>query len=212
MATSPKKTIANRLNGQKSHGPGDTTKTRFNATKHGLLSAGVTELDDVEGYGQQLHRMMEEKQPVGVLETFLVEAATLDMVRCCRARRLEAEFITEVLNPPTLGPEPLGDLDNLLKATVLDPGLPASVDAESAQRLVNTFQRYESAIVCRLFRTLHELERRQRMRIGEVVPAPAALDVTIHSESAVAESSAEATTTDVEESAITLVNNDAENT
>lgn len=182
MATSSKKIIANRSNGQKSHGPADTTRTRFNATKHGLLSAGVTELDDAEGYKTQLRRMMEEKKPVGVIEKFLVESATLDMVKWRRARRMEAEYITEVLNPPTLGPEPLGDLGNLLQAKVLDPGLPASVDAESAQRLVNTFPRYESAIASRFFRTLHELERLQRIRGGEVVPTPAALDVTIHSE------------------------------
>jgi hypothetical protein len=37
-----------------------------------------------------------------------------------------------------------------------------------------------SAIALNLFRTLHELERVQRMRKGEQLPAPAAVDVTIH--------------------------------
>jgi hypothetical protein len=50
---------------------------------------------------------------------------------------------------------------------------------EGVQRLVNIFQRYEAAIALKLFRTLHELERVQRMRSGEQVPAPAAVDVTI---------------------------------
>lgn len=76
MAISLRKRTANRLNGRKSHGPGDTTNTRFNATKHGLLCVGVTELDDVEGYKTQLREMMDEKKPVGIVETFLVESAT----------------------------------------------------------------------------------------------------------------------------------------
>jgi hypothetical protein len=50
---------------------------------------------------------------------------------------------------------------------------------QGVQRLVNTFQRYETAIALRLSRTLHELERVQRMRKGEQVPAPAAVDVTV---------------------------------
>jgi hypothetical protein len=50
MSTSNKKIAANRINGQKSHGPTNTTSTRFNATKHGLLAVGITELDDAEGY------------------------------------------------------------------------------------------------------------------------------------------------------------------
>jgi hypothetical protein len=50
---------------------------------------------------------------------------------------------------------------------------------QGVQRLVNTFPRYETAITLRLSRTLHELERVQRMRKGEQVPAPAAVDVTV---------------------------------
>jgi hypothetical protein len=42
-STSEKKIAANRVNGKKGKGPKDTRTTRFNATKHGLLSAGVTE-------------------------------------------------------------------------------------------------------------------------------------------------------------------------
>ena len=45
-----KQITANRLNGLKSHGPTNTKLTRTNANKHGLLAAGITELDDAEGY------------------------------------------------------------------------------------------------------------------------------------------------------------------
>ena len=51
---------------------------------------------------------------------------------------------------------------------------------ESVQPLVSVFRRYEGTILQRLLRILHELERVQRMRQGEQLPAPAALDVSVH--------------------------------
>jgi hypothetical protein len=177
MSTSDKKIAANRLNGPKSQGPRDTTSTRFNAIKHGLLSAGVTELDDAEGYRTMLRELIEEKKPVGPIEMFLVEAAALDMVKWRRARRLDGEYITSALNPP-IREAGLMDLLPLGEAAIVDPGLPAAMNFESVQQLV-IYQRYESAFTSRLFRTLHELERLQRMRHGERVPAPAAVDVNV---------------------------------
>jgi hypothetical protein len=179
MTTSDKKISANRSNGQRSHGPKNTVSTRFNATKHGLLAVGITQLDDAEGYRMILNDLMREKAPLGQVETFLVESVALDMVRWQRARRLEAEYITSELNPPLRAPDPIGDVDLLLEGEVLDPGLPAAISAETAHRLVSVFQRYESFFANRLFRTLHELERLQRMRQGERLPAPAAMDVSV---------------------------------
>ena len=94
MSTGDEKIVANQLNAKKSTGPRNTTSTRFNATKHGLLAAGVTELDDAEGYRATLRDLKQEKDPVGATEVFLVESAALDMTRWRRARRLEAEYIT----------------------------------------------------------------------------------------------------------------------
>src|SRR5438034_4094665 len=50
MKITDDKMEANRRNGKKSRGPKDTSSTRFNATKHGLLANGLTELDDAEGF------------------------------------------------------------------------------------------------------------------------------------------------------------------
>src|SRR6266852_8901401 len=188
MSTSEKKVAANRINGQKSHGPTNTTSTRFNATKHGLLAVGITELDDAEGYRALLTDLKEEKDPVGVVDMLLVESAALDMVRWRRARRLEAEYITSELNPPIHGPNLLGDDIELFQGAMLDPGLPAAISFESAQRLVSVYQRYESSIALRLFRTLHELERLQRMRQGESLPAPATVDVNVHADTGIVDS------------------------
>src|ERR1019366_7165938 len=156
MSTSDKKVTANRINGPKSPGPRNTTSTRFNAVKHGLLAVGITELDAKEGYYTTLRDLTREKNPVGVLETFLVHSITLDMVRWPRARRLEAEYITSVLNPPQREKDPLSDHDFSIQGRLLDPGLPAAMIPVAVQMLVDTFQRYETIFPNRLFRSLHE--------------------------------------------------------
>jgi hypothetical protein len=178
--TSKKKVAANRINGQKSHGPTNTASTRFNATKHGLLAAGITELDDAEGYRTVLSDLTREKAPVGPVETFLVKSVAVDMVRWLRARRLEAEYITSELNPPLYAPDPMDGISFMFHGGVLDPGLPAAISAVTAHPLVGVFQRYESCFANRMFRTLHELERLQRMRLGERLPAPTTVDVSVH--------------------------------
>jgi hypothetical protein len=155
-----------------------------NATKHGLLAAGITELDDAESYCATLRDIKREKNPVGVIEQHLVESIGLHMMRLRRAARLEGEYITDVLNPP------IRDRDrNLMSAVVeetcgalVDPGSPAPMQCGSVQPLVSLYQRYMTAIEQQLYRALHELERLQRMRRGEHLPAPAAVDVTVHAE------------------------------
>lgn len=179
MLTSDKKRKANQVNSQKSKGPKNTTSTRYNAVKHGLLAKGVTSLDDVRVYKRLLSGLRDQLRPVGLVEEFLVEAAAIEMTRVRRARLLEAEYVTSVLNPPVTEPAEM-DMSALEEPKVLDPGLPAAIDSESALCLVNTFQRYESVLVQRVHKTLHELERIQRMRRGESVPAPAAVDVDLH--------------------------------
>jgi hypothetical protein len=50
-------------------------------------------------------------------------------------------------------------------------GLPAAVSALSAVILVSGFQRYGTAIENKLYRAINQLERTQRTRRGEFVPA-----------------------------------------
>ena len=104
---------ASRSNGKKGTGPRDTTSTKFNATKHGLLAVGITELDDADAHRDKLRGLQHELLPVSLREEFLVESIALEMVRLERARRLEAEFITEVLNPAIHEPGPFAALDHL---------------------------------------------------------------------------------------------------
>ena len=176
MSTSDKQIAANRVNGRKSQGPKDTTSTRTNASKHGLSAAGVTALDSAEGFRTMLSDLEKETNPVGTIEKFLVESVGLEMVRLRRARRLEAQHIDGSLNPPYRTVVPTSSTYR----PQIDPGLPASIKLEDVHPLVKLYQRYEAMGLQRFFRFVHELERLQRMRQGEQLPAPAALDVSVH--------------------------------
>ena len=81
----------NRPNARKSTGPKDTTSSRFNAVKHGLLVEGITELDIPETFREFRARLEAELKPVGEVETFLARRIALGIVRLTRAVLLEAE-------------------------------------------------------------------------------------------------------------------------
>ena len=168
---------SNRKNAQKSTGPRDTTSTRYNAVKHGLLAKGITELDDPVAHESLLERLTQAYRPVGDLQLFLVQRIALHMTRLARGARLEAEYITSEIHPPVK--RSLGDL---LEPCVVEPGLPASMSARGAINLVTGFQRYETSLENKLYRDLNYLERLQRMQKGEFVPAPASIDLSIHSQ------------------------------
>jgi len=175
---------ANRENARRSTGPNDTTSTRFNAVKHGLLAEGVTELDNPETFPAFCAKLETELKPLGELESFLVRQIALGMVRLKRAAWLEADFTTAQLNPPITKTENslAEQLEKLggQKVVVIDPGIPSRLSADAVDALASKFGRYETQIENRLFRHLHELERLQRLRCGEHVPAPASVDVAIH--------------------------------
>ena len=175
--TSDRKIAANRINGSKGKGPKDTRSTRFNAVKHGLLAQGVTELDNAEGYLELLRDLKKERKPVGVVGIYLVESIAHGIVKSRRVRRLEAEFISEILNPPIYKTGLRVELAKELSATVSDPGLPASLSSGTVQTLFHLYQRYGTAIEKEIYRALHESERMQRHRQDQRVPSPATLEV-----------------------------------
>ena len=72
-------------------------------------------------------------------------------------------------------------LRDVLDLDVAAPALPATVTARSAMNLVSGFQRYETAIENKLYRAINQLERLQRTRKGEFVPAPESIDVSMDS-------------------------------
>lgn len=170
------KADSNRQNAQQSTGPHDTTSTRFNAVKHGLLARGLTELDDSGEYQSLIQRLTEAYQPMGDLEKFVVQRIAFHMIRLQRTERLEAEYITGEIHPPVKG----SSLKDIFEPGIIDEGLPAAVGAVSAIKLVSGFQRYETALENKFYRAINLLERLQRTRRGEFVPAPQTLDLSIN--------------------------------
>lgn len=71
---------ANQANAQASTGPVNTVSTRYNAVKHGLLSQGITELDELD-YHSLLSSAQETFKPVWPIETALSEHICLCLVR-----------------------------------------------------------------------------------------------------------------------------------
>lgn len=189
---SARKLAANLKNAQKSTGPTNTMSTRYNATKHGLLSEGVSELDNPAMFRDFCSRLSAQFKPVGEVEIALVRRIGLCLVRLDRAAMLEAEFITEEINPPltkTTYPPPDPEaarifemVDRMQPTTVvLDAGLPARLSVSDVEALL-TFQRYETATENKLYRALNQLERLQRLRRGDTISAPASLNVNVDHE------------------------------
>jgi hypothetical protein len=184
MKTNLRKIAANQENAQKSTGPLHTESTRYNATKHGLLSQGVTELDERDKFQSLVEQLTWELQPVGILEDECVRQIALLTVRLRRARRLEAEAFTAYLNPATTRHHPgtaFADPSELVGWTeTLDVGLPARISNDAIDGINRTVLRYESSIENKLFRWQNQLERLQRLRRGEKIPAPANLELNVH--------------------------------
>src|ERR1700680_201629 len=73
---STKKTESNRRNAQRSTGPHDTSVTRLNAVKHGLMAANPTAFDG-ELYEPMLQHFRMEFQPQSEIEDLLVQRIAL---------------------------------------------------------------------------------------------------------------------------------------
>ena len=180
MKSSEKKIAANQSNGKKGTGPKNTLSTRYNAKKHGLLAAGITELDDPDEYRKIVRGL--DASYTEELKKFFRRRMALIMVRIHRAERYDAEFITSILNPRVYRSEDL--FKSVVSAPQLvDPGLPASVPHEFFDEVIK-YQRYEVALENMLFRNMNGLERLERMTQGEKLAAPAVVDITIHNDPA----------------------------
>ena len=102
MASSTRKINANRRNAQSSTGPNDTSRTRLNAMKHGILSK---EALVVVGDGYENQEVFEELSsslrrdiaPVGALEELLVDELIMLTWRRRRVLRYETGVISQHL-------------------------------------------------------------------------------------------------------------------
>ncbi|MBP7936796.1 MAG: hypothetical protein KA354_19310 [Phycisphaerae bacterium] len=182
--SSRKQIGANRRNARSSTGPHDTGQTSQNAVKHGLLAKRITDQDQ-SAYAEVLGHMLEHYRPVGPLERWLVEQISLLMVRIKRAAEIEKDCMAQLIRDRV---EMLEDLRTYTDSCGLPRFVRTPIEDELTTEHIRTLNesvgRYETALENKLYRELHELERLQRQRQGESVPAPAAGDLNIHGPSA----------------------------
>jgi hypothetical protein len=88
----------NRQNARRSTGPRDSGRTRLNATKHGLASLGITDLDNRARLTKLTKQLRQEFEPHGTLEAFIVDQIALGLIRIERASKFEGQHIHTVPN------------------------------------------------------------------------------------------------------------------
>ncbi len=160
---------ANRRNAQRSTGPKTAqgkAAIRRNALKHGVLSREALLPDeDATALAELSKGVLGALQPVGELEICLVDRVITGLWRLRRLGRVETGlFVSHVDKAEG---ESLRDLPTLSRAFMWNAGL------------FSTLSGYESAIERGIFKALHELERLQAARSGQLLPPPVAADVDI---------------------------------
>ena len=180
---SPAKLEANRRNALKSTGPQSANgkrNVRLNALKHGLLAKETVITtgefqEDRRAFDDAREDFVQHYQPSGPVEEMLVDRIVNCYWRLSRAARAERGQIA-IQTTDTIAWErkypkrPSTEENNQLLVAVL------SIPEQRAQ---SNLLAYENSIERQLYRALNQLERIQRQRLGELIPAPAALDVTV---------------------------------
>lgn len=129
-------------------------RSRYNALKHGIFSKVVVlENEPRAEFNALLQGWLNVLQPQGEFEEFLVEKLA---ALAWRHRRL---IIAEGKN-----------IESLEIGTLIDP--------EGPSRTADHLVRYEASNERAFDRTLSQLERAQRMRLGQPVPPPIKLDIS----------------------------------
>tara|TARA_E500000178_G_scaffold324406_1_gene350795 strand:- start:371 stop:913 length:543 start_codon:yes stop_codon:yes gene_type:complete len=97
MATSKKKTLANRRNSKKSTGPVSKEgklKSSLNSIKHGLYAEKIAIIgENIDDINDIIERMVKELKPVGIQQETIVSKMIEVSIRFKRIARLEAGII-----------------------------------------------------------------------------------------------------------------------
>jgi hypothetical protein len=174
-SVSRRKLQANRDNAKKSTGPKTRlgkSWSRLNASKHGILSSALLikegqGTEDAAEFDSLMNALERDLVPVGALEVMLVEKIAVCFWRQKRSLRSEGGLVRRAFAEksfssfPDLNPERNSIKDHLC--------LPQGQQLDGILR-------YETAIQRQLAHALNQLERMQRARRGEHVPAPLAVE------------------------------------
>lgn len=163
--------------------------SKYNAQKHAILRQSVTEYEgDIH---QELIADLEETyKPVGRMELILVERIALHYIKLFRIQKAETEMMKSIFNPRKVRieggfkPNRLHPVDGTWepeRVVVDNEGYTPKVKSETIDYSAQVFGRYETTVENKLYKALHELERLQRLRKGDSVAAPVAIDVAMGS-------------------------------
>ena len=178
---SEKRLSANRRNAQLSTGP--KTKpgkqhSRRNALRHGILASKLLVTDGAAAEDNVIFdtfflALQQDLQPEGELENLMVQEIAICYWRLRRALQAEAASVERVSDPaskPTIYRVVRACSSPTPQPVKNPPSLPPEED-------MNRILRYKTSIQRQLAFALNQLERLQRARKGEHVPAPINVDV-----------------------------------
>lgn len=173
----PKQLEANRRNSKL--GGVKTTEgkaiSRLNAIRHNVLGAVMTDEEAKDAIVIQT-RFTKEFDPQSTIEEILIERMSIWYVRIQRAVKAEAEQMKKIHDPEIVkGGLELEDFGK----TVVHQGYQPKVAQEHIDALEKTYLRYEGLLERNFYKALHELQRVQAVRRGDVVPHSLAVDVDI---------------------------------
>ncbi len=188
-----KKLGANRRNAQLSTGPKTEegkNRSRHNAVKHGILASAVlitkgSGAEDPAEFEQLWDSLRGDLAPVGVLEEMLVEKIAVCLWRQKRALQCEVGLVRQQfakaafdvwvaeMEEPVEGEEEPFNEDGPKDQEPITDDLRLPQGAE-----LDRILRYEATIQRQLVYAINQLERLQRARKGEHVPAPVSVQVS----------------------------------
>jgi len=175
--TTKRQIEANRRNARKGGPKTEEGKavSRLNARKHGIFASALTQEDDDE-LGTVHEQLCAWYRPAGPVEAMLVEKLAHTYVRLQRCARAEAEYHIRTWERPLTDHfrirEEVQRRNLNMHATNFSP--------QDFSGSVELFARYDTTLTNQMIRLIHEIERLQRLRLGERVPPPLAADVTVH--------------------------------
>jgi len=175
--TTKRQVRANRRNAKKGGPRTEEGKavSRLNARKHGIFASALTQHDDDE-LGTVHDQLCAWYRPAGPVEAMLVEKLAQTYLRLQRCARAEAEYHIRTWE------RPLTDHFRI-REEVRRRNLnmhASNFSVADFTRSVELFARYDTALTNQMIKLIHEIERLQRLRLGERVPPPLAADVTVH--------------------------------
>ena len=170
-STSSARAEANRRNAQKSTGPKDTSRTRLNALKHGLLTKEILlKGEDKQALERLGKRLRVELAPKRELESILVDRIVSSAWRLKRALKVEADFLEAQYEDCKYD-----DYNEVERSSEVAWGLVVTRHLGGSHSWSNLV-RYETAIEKQIYRALNALHELQSAR-RRAEKAPAA---TIH--------------------------------